>query len=26
VIKMYSEAIKWVLGRTDGSVVPHPHS
>ena len=26
VIKMYSEAIKWVLGRTDGSVAPHPHS
>jgi type 1 glutamine amidotransferase len=24
VLKMYQEAIKWVLGRTDGSVTPHP--
>jgi type 1 glutamine amidotransferase len=24
VQKMYLEAIKWVLGRTDGSVAPHP--
>jgi type 1 glutamine amidotransferase len=24
VVKMYQEAIKWVLGRTDGSVAPHP--
>ena len=24
VLKMYQEAIKWVLGRTDGSTDPHP--
>jgi len=24
VLKMYLEAIKWVLGRTDGSTSPHP--
>jgi type 1 glutamine amidotransferase len=24
VLKMYQEAIKWVLGRTDGSIAPHP--
>ena len=24
VIKMYPEVIKWVLGRTGGSVAPHP--
>lgn len=23
--KMYFEAIKWVLGMTDGSTTPHPH-
>jgi uncharacterized protein len=24
ILKMYLEAIKWVLGRTDGSTAPHP--
>ncbi len=26
VLKMYLEAIKWVLGRTDGSTTPHPRT
>jgi hypothetical protein len=24
VRKMYLEAVKWVMGRTEGSVTPHP--